>query len=1061
MIMIKNLCRSLLFRALFSLLCLFYSGKMHAQIITGFSPTNLSAGTGSVLTINGSGFGTDGASANKYIGFRSSSTANLIIGAYYPDYISWTDNQIVLRVRSDAGTGPVYLVIGGAIVSTLPGLTIRYDMINAIFNNIPFPLNLVNSNSSGGYTFQLFTNFNSNIAANQSFSRALNTWKCATNVNWSIGSPTSTSVVSDDGINIIRFGNSSELNAGELGITQSFYRTVDQSRWELTGMDILFIDSTYNWNFGPAAPAFTQFDFESVALHELGHAHSLQHVIDNNDVMNMSLANGTLRRTLNSNNIDAGEYAMSISTAHANSYFFPPMTALPNGSCNVFVPIINSFSPTTGTTGSVITIKGKYLTGVNSVTFGTTSAQSFSGVTDTSITAVVAGGSTGSINITTPSGLATIAGFVFQSKQTISFSPLATVIYGSADIVPGATSTNNTIPITYISSNAAVATITAAGNIHVTGAGNTTITASQAGNANYIAAIPVSQSLNVSQAALTITANNQTKTYGSSNPPLTVNYIGFVNGEAPANLTTQPSVGTIATVGSPVNNYPITVGGAASANYTFIYVGGTLKINPATLIITANNQTRVYGTTNPTLTINYAGFVNGEAAANLVTPPSASTTATSGSPVNAYPITVGGGVSSNYTFSYVGGILTVLPADLTITADNKSKNFGDVNPPLTMSFNGFVNGETQSSLSMPATLSTTATTQSAVGTYPITVSGATDANYIIHYVAGILVINPASSPSITTISPDTAPSGTAVTISGSNFINVSSVSFGGTPANSFVVNSPTSITAVVGAGASGSVNVTTPTGTGIISGFTFIFNLPVTNFKVSNISSTCRGDNNGIINIVANQSLSYTATITGNGMNASYPFTTSLDIDNLSPGTYSVCIGVVGHPDFQQCYSIVNSEPQPLSVDVKVKEFDNTIMLSLSGSDQYNIALNGKTFTTGNSTIDLPLQAGNNDLEVTTDKPCQGSFEKIINFSSITKPYPNPFEHLLNLNIGNEVVKNVVIEILSMEGRLVFFKKFTNQYGVLTLELGNLDRGLYVLRLTEENSKRTFKIVKQ
>jgi gliding motility-associated-like protein len=62
---------------------------------------------------------------------------------------------------------------------------------------------------------------------------------------------------------------------------------------------------------------------------------------------------------------------------------------------------------------------------------------------------------------------------------------------------PGATSTNNETPIIYTSSNPAVATITADGLVHVISPGISIITANQAGNENYIAAVPVSQTLTV------------------------------------------------------------------------------------------------------------------------------------------------------------------------------------------------------------------------------------------------------------------------------------------------------------------------------------------------------------------------------------------------------------------------------------------------------------------------------------------------------------------------------------------------------------------------------------
>ncbi len=76
-------------------------------------------------------------------------------------------------------------------------------------------------------------------------------------------------------------------------------------------------------------------------------------------------------------------------------------------------------------------------------------------------------------------------------------------------------------------------------------------------------------------------------------------------------------------------------------------------------------------------------------------------------------------------------------------------------------------------------------------------------------------------PVITSFTPATAVNGTIVTIIGSNFLNVTSVTFGGVAATSFTIDSATGITAVVAQGASGSVSATNIYGTGSLAGFSF------------------------------------------------------------------------------------------------------------------------------------------------------------------------------------------------------------------------------------------------
>jgi gliding motility-associated-like protein len=77
---------------------------------------------------------------------------------------------------------------------------------------------------------------------------------------------------------------------------------------------------------------------------------------------------------------------------------------------------------------------------------------------------------------------------------------------------------------------------------------------------------------------LTITADNKTKIKGDSNPVLTASYAGFANNEGSAQLTIQPVLATTASISSDIGQYPITVSGAASPNYTIIYVPGILTV---------------------------------------------------------------------------------------------------------------------------------------------------------------------------------------------------------------------------------------------------------------------------------------------------------------------------------------------------------------------------------------------------------------------------------------------------------------------------------------------------
>lgn len=343
--------------------------------------------------------------------------------------------------------------------------------------------------------------------------------------------------------------------------------------------------------------------------------------------------------------------------------------------------------------------------------------------------------------IASPAGLIKRAAAI--KTQTITFVQPKALTFGAADLAPGATSTNNTISITYTSSNRAVATIVN-NKVHIIGAGSTTITASQAGNANYSAAIPVSRVLTVNKAPLVISALSKTKIYGAAVPVLAVSYTGFVNGNTAAVLTVQPKITTTASVASAVGNYPITVSGAAAANYTITYAAGTMTVSKAILTITAASKTKIYGAANPVLTASYNGFVNGNTATVLTAQPKVSTTATVASAVGNYPITVSGAAAANYTINYIAGTLSVSKASLIISAVGKTKIYGAAVPALTVNYTGFVNGNTAAVLTAQPKVSTTATVASAAGDYPITVSGAAAVNYAITYTPGVLTVSKAT-----------------------------------------------------------------------------------------------------------------------------------------------------------------------------------------------------------------------------------------------------------------------------------------------------------------------------
>jgi CSLREA domain-containing protein len=174
---------------------------------------------------------------------------------------------------------------------------------------------------------------------------------------------------------------------------------------------------------------------------------------------------------------------------------------------------------------------------------------------------------------------------------------------------------------------------------------------------------PLTQTVN--SASLTVTADNESMTYGDSLPTLTATFTGLVSGDTSATFNVSPNVPpTLSTVPatSHSGSYAITISGAADPDYTILFVDGTLTISPAPLTISANNQTMVQGGNPPTLTASFTGLVNGDTPAtfNLSpnVPPTLSTVPAN-SPAGSYAITIGGASDADYAITYVNGNLII------------------------------------------------------------------------------------------------------------------------------------------------------------------------------------------------------------------------------------------------------------------------------------------------------------------------------------------------------------------------------------------------------------------
>ena len=345
---------------------------------------------------------------------------------------------------------------------------------------------------------------------------------------------------------------------------------------------------------------------------------------------------------------------------------------------------------------------------------------------------------------------------------TVTANPAASHTYGQAtnfavtDYAISGLVNPDTISVTLTSAGAAAGAL-------VAGSPYAIVPSAAVSDPSNYTIVYVNGQLTVNKAPLTITANPQSKTYGAADPALTYQSSGFQLHDTQASAVTGALSRAAGehVAGGP---YVINEGTLAAANYTIAFTGNTLTITPALLTITANGQTKVYGAAMPTLTASYIGLVNGDTAASLSTQPTLRSTANAQSAVSAagYTITASGAVDGDYNInstSYVPGTLTVTPAILTLTADNKSRAYGAADPSLTDSISGFVNGDflDSSELQNAPTFASTDTGPSPVGNYTIGISPGSliwtyptvaNPNYVFdsdlaHCVPGKLTITPA------------------------------------------------------------------------------------------------------------------------------------------------------------------------------------------------------------------------------------------------------------------------------------------------------------------------------
>ena len=350
---------------------------------------------------------------------------------------------------------------------------------------------------------------------------------------------------------------------------------------------------------------------------------------------------------------------------------------------------------------------------------------------------------------------------VAKAAQSISFDALSSVTYGDGSFELVATASPSGFEVAFESSDLTVATISGT-TVTIVGAGVATITASQAGDDDYLAASPVLQTLTVNQAAQSISFNAlSSPTYGDG--PIVL----VATSTSGLPVAFESSTESVASI----SGNTLTINGAGTTTISALQIGDgnytsagivfqTLTVNRAEQSISFDAiPTSTYGD----------GPIALSASASSSLPVSYESSNESVASISGNTVTIQGAGSATITASQTGDnnydpasenqVLTVGEATLTVTALDKVINAGDM-PVVSFIYDGFVNGDNEGNVfgGSPG-YSINPNYSGSAGTYSI-IPMASALNYDITNVAGELFVNPygpgtrAVKPSLDCITKD-------------------------------------------------------------------------------------------------------------------------------------------------------------------------------------------------------------------------------------------------------------------------------------------------------------------
>ncbi|WP_066739814.1 MBG domain-containing protein [Christensenella minuta] len=253
----------------------------------------------------------------------------------------------------------------------------------------------------------------------------------------------------------------------------------------------------------------------------------------------------------------------------------------------------------------------------------------------------------------------------------------------------------------------------------------------------------VTGTLAIGKAGLTITANDAYREYGKENPAFSFTQSGLKGTDTVEGVGLAVTLDCAAGAASPVGPYDIVPSGAAATkNYNVSYANGTLTITYSTaLTLDAEAYSGTYDGISHGGITKAAPSVENAAITYSIDGENYSPAMPQFTNAGDYPVYVRA-EAPNYNPAVARVTVAVKKADLTVTAEDMAKVYGQENPQFTVSYSGLVNGESGAVLLGTLAFDCAADTLSPVDSYAVTPGGLTSDNYEISFAEGVLTVTP-------------------------------------------------------------------------------------------------------------------------------------------------------------------------------------------------------------------------------------------------------------------------------------------------------------------------------